>query len=87
MSITHIVLLLLVVVLIFGTKKLRNIGSDLGGAMRDFKKGLDGDEEAKAAREREEKLRADPPPATHVPPPSYVPPTHSETTEPRDRAP
>ncbi|MEZ2417130.1 twin-arginine translocase TatA/TatE family subunit [Luteibacter sp. RCC_6_2] len=79
MSITHIVLLLLVVVLIFGTKKLRNIGSDLGGAMRDFKKGLDGDEEAKAAREREEKLRADPPSSTQVPP------AHSETSEPRDR--
>ncbi len=61
MSITHIVLLLLVVVLIFGTKKLRNIGSDLGGAMRDFKKGMDGGDED-AAR-REEKLRADPPPA------------------------
>ncbi|KAF1007084.1 MAG: Sec-independent protein translocase protein TatA [Luteibacter sp.] len=60
MSITHIVLLLLVVVLIFGTKKLRNIGSDLGGAMRDFKKGMDGDEES---RREGEKLRADPPPA------------------------
>jgi sec-independent protein translocase protein TatA len=82
MSITHIVLLLLVVVLIFGTKKLRNIGSDLGGAMRDFKKGLDGDEEARQQREREEKLRADPPASTQVPP------VHSETTsEPRDRAP
>lgn len=61
MSITHIVLLLLVVVLIFGTKKLRNIGSDLGGAMRDFKKGMDGGDEE--AVRREEKLRADPPPA------------------------
>jgi sec-independent protein translocase protein TatA len=81
MSITHIVLLLLVVVLIFGTKKLRNIGSDLGGAMRDFKKGLDGDEEARQKRESEEKLRADPPPSTQVPP------AHSETSEPRDRAP
>ncbi|SFW54059.1 MULTISPECIES: twin-arginine translocase TatA/TatE family subunit [Luteibacter] len=81
MSITHIVLLLLVVVLIFGTKKLRNIGSDLGGAMRDFKKGLDGDEEARQARERDDKLRADPPPSTQVPP------AHSETSEPRDRAP
>ncbi|MGN6093332.1 twin-arginine translocase TatA/TatE family subunit [Luteibacter jiangsuensis] len=81
MSITHIVLLLLVVVLIFGTKKLRNIGSDLGGAMRDFKKGLDGDEEARQQREREEKLRADPPASTQVPP------VHSETSEPRDRAP
>ncbi|HEY4293348.1 twin-arginine translocase TatA/TatE family subunit [Luteibacter sp.] len=81
MSITHIVLLLLVVVLIFGTKKLRNIGSDLGGAMRDFKKGLDGDEEARQQREREEKLRADPPVSTEIPP------AHSESSEPRDRAP
>jgi len=81
MSITHIVLLLLVVVLIFGTKKLRNIGSDLGGAMRDFKKGLDGDEEARQQRERDDKLRADPPASTQVPP------VHSETSEPRDRAP
>ena len=81
MSITHIVLLLLVVVLIFGTKKLRNIGSDLGGAMRDFKKGLDGDEEARQQREREEKLRADPPAS------AQVPPVHSESSEPRDRAP
>jgi len=81
MSITHIVLLLLVVVLIFGTKKLRNIGSDLGGAMRDFKKGMDGDDEAREARAREEKLRADPPPV------SQVPPTRAESAEPRDRTP
>lgn len=45
MSVTHIVLLLLVVVLIFGTKKLRHMGSDLGGAMRDFKRGLNGTED------------------------------------------
>jgi sec-independent protein translocase protein TatA len=65
MSTIHIVLLVVVVVLIFGTKKLRNIGSDLGGAVRDFKKGLDGDEEAK--RQAAEQLRADPP-AEHAPP-------------------
>ncbi|MGN6482096.1 Sec-independent protein translocase subunit TatA [Luteibacter sp.] len=59
MSITHIVLLLLVVVLIFGTKKLRNIGSDLGGAMRDFKKGMDGGDEEEQRRREAEKLRAD----------------------------
>jgi sec-independent protein translocase protein TatA len=65
MSTIHIVLLVVVVVLIFGTKKLRNIGSDLGGAVRDFKKGLDGDEEAK--RQAAEQLRADPP-VEHAPP-------------------
>jgi sec-independent protein translocase protein TatA len=61
MSITHLLILLVVVVLIFGTKKLRNIGGDLGGAVRDFKKGLDGDE-AKS-QDPAERLRADPPPA------------------------
>ncbi|TBR36245.1 MULTISPECIES: twin-arginine translocase TatA/TatE family subunit [Dyella] len=61
MSITHLILLLIVVVLIFGTKKLRNIGGDLGGAVRDFKKGLDGDENAKS--KDEQRLQADPPPS------------------------
>lgn len=64
MSITHLLILLVVVVLIFGTKKLRNIGSDLGGAMRDFKKGLDGDEANNSkSSDPNERLRADPPPA------------------------
>jgi sec-independent protein translocase protein TatA len=58
MSITHLIILLIVVVLIFGTKKLRNIGSDLGGAMRDFKKGLEGEE---AKTKDEQRLQADPP--------------------------
>ena len=39
-SIWHWLIVLLVIVLIFGTKKLRNIGGDLGGAVREFKKGL-----------------------------------------------
>jgi len=39
-SIWHWLIVLLVVVLIFGTKKLRNIGADLGGAVKDFKKGV-----------------------------------------------
>ena len=36
----HWLVVLLVVVLIFGTRKLRNVGKDLGGAVHDFKKGL-----------------------------------------------
>ena len=39
-SLSHWLLLLLIVVLVFGTKKLRNVGKDLGGAVHDFKKGL-----------------------------------------------
>ncbi|MCF6319776.1 MAG: Sec-independent protein translocase subunit TatA [Proteobacteria bacterium] len=44
-SMPQLLIILLVVALIFGTKKLRNIGSDLGSAVKGFKKGLD-DEEA-----------------------------------------
>ncbi len=44
-SIWHWLIVLLVVVLIFGTKKLRNIGEDLGGAVKGFKEGMKGDEE------------------------------------------
>jgi len=44
-SIWHWLIVLLVVVLIFGTKKLRNIGEDLGGAVRGFKEGMKSDEE------------------------------------------
>ncbi len=45
LSITHLLILLAVVVLVFGTKKLRNIGSDLGGAVKGFKEGMKSEEE------------------------------------------
>ncbi len=39
-SIWHWLIVLVIVVLIFGTKKLRNIGSDLGGAVKEFKEAV-----------------------------------------------
>ena len=51
LSIWHWLIVLLVVVLIFGTKKLRNIGSDLGGAVKGFKDGMRGDEPPKSSGE------------------------------------
>ena len=39
-SIWHWAIVLLIVVLVFGTKKLKNIGSDLGGAVKGFKDGV-----------------------------------------------
>ena len=42
-SIWHWLIVLVVVLLIFGTKKLRNIGSDLGGAVKGFKEGVKDD--------------------------------------------
>jgi sec-independent protein translocase protein TatA len=40
LSIWHWIVVLVIVLLVFGTKKLRNIGSDLGGAVRGFKDGI-----------------------------------------------
>jgi len=39
-SIWHWLIVLAIVVLVFGTKKLKNIGSDLGGAVKGFKDGI-----------------------------------------------
>lgn len=44
-SIWQLLIVLGIVILLFGTKKLRNIGTDLGGAIRGFKKSMGTDEE------------------------------------------
>jgi sec-independent protein translocase protein TatA len=44
-SIWHWLIVLLVVVLIFGTKKLRNLGTDLGSAVKGFKDGMKSEED------------------------------------------
>ena len=47
-SIWHWLIVLVIVMMIFGTKKLRNMGADLGGAVRGFKEGMrEGSAEAK----------------------------------------
>jgi sec-independent protein translocase protein TatA len=52
LSIWHWLIVLLVVVMIFGTRKLRNLGSDLGGAVKGFKEGMRSeDEPAKQIKE------------------------------------
>jgi len=45
LSIWHWLIVLVVVVLIFGTKKLGNIGKDVGSAVKGFKEGMKSDEE------------------------------------------
>jgi sec-independent protein translocase protein TatA len=50
-SIWHWLIVLVIVLLVFGTKKLRNLGSDLGGAVKGFKDGMKGEEEKKPAGE------------------------------------
>ena len=58
----HLLLLLLVVVLIFGTKKLRNVGEDLGAAIKSFRKGLQSEDKADQPQ-----LKADPVSAEQAP--------------------
>jgi len=53
-SIWHWLIVLVVVVLIFGTKKLRNLGSDLGNAVRGFKDGMKSEEDKGAAAAKPE---------------------------------
>ena len=61
-SIWQLLILLLIILLLFGTKKLRNLGSDLGSALKGFRKSISDDDP-------EPKLEADPPaeetPASH----------------------
>ncbi|CAM5487528.1 Sec-independent protein translocase subunit TatA [Eoetvoesiella caeni] len=51
-SIWHWLIVLVIVALIFGTKKLRNMGEDLGGAVKGFKKGM-ADANGEAAKKPE----------------------------------
>ena len=75
-SIWHWLIVLLVVVLIFGTKKLKNIGTDLGGAVKGFKDGVQGrpapaaDAGAAAAAGDRAARRPTPTPSTSRPRPS-----------------
>lgn len=50
LSIMHWAIVLVVIVLLFGTKKLGNVGSDLGKAVKGFKDGVNGADNAAPAR-------------------------------------
>lgn len=49
-GIVQILIILLIVLLIFGTKRIRTLGSDLGGAIREFRKGVSDDDEGSEIR-------------------------------------
>lgn len=66
LSLPHILLLLGVVILVFGTSKLKNLGKDLGGAIKGFKESMKGDEE----------------PATPTPPPAQLQQTQTPPAQP-----
>jgi sec-independent protein translocase protein TatA len=62
-SIWHWIIVLVIVALIFGTKKLRNFGEDLGSAVKSFKKGM---QDPTETDQNAQQLKADP----LVPPPA-----------------
>ena len=45
LSIWHLIVVLVIVLIIFGTKKIRNLGGDLGGAIKNFKTAIKDEEE------------------------------------------
>jgi len=49
-SMWQILIILLIVILLFGTKKLRNVGGDLGAAVKGFKKGMNDEEQNDAQK-------------------------------------
>jgi len=56
LSPAHILLILVVVVLVFGTSKLKNLGKDLGGAVKGFKEAMkDPEEQARLDKEQQDR--------------------------------
>ncbi len=57
-SIWQLLIVLVIIILIFGTKKFRNLGGDLGNAVKGFKKAMS-DDEASAAKDQPKKIEDD----------------------------
>ena len=58
-SVTQLLILLVIVMLVFGTKRLRNIGSDLGSAVKGFRKGIEEEPEETEETEPEKLTKAE----------------------------
>ncbi len=53
LSIWHVLIFAIVVILLFGTSKLKNLGKDIGGAVKDFKKSVREEDEPKLLEHQE----------------------------------
>lgn len=60
-SMWQLIILLVIVVLVFGTKRLRNMGSDLGAAVKGFRKGMEDEKSDDNESGEPEKLKEDEP--------------------------
>ncbi len=58
-GITELLIILAIILLLFGTSKLKSLGSDLGSAIKGFRKAVTSDEEEKVQTEEQSRLAAD----------------------------
>ena len=63
-SMWQLLVLLLIVVLVFGTKRLRGMGSDLGAAVKGFRKGMEDEKDRDTERLEADSAGADAPPSS-----------------------
>ncbi|MCX7096155.1 MAG: Sec-independent protein translocase subunit TatA [Methylobacter sp.] len=56
LSVTHLLVVLAIVIVVFGTKRLRNIGTDLGGAIKGFRSAIKEGEESKPAEAKSDAI-------------------------------
>lgn len=54
-SVTKLLIVLAIIVVVFGTKRLKNVGADLGGAIKSFRNAMREEEEKDTAKEGEDK--------------------------------
>ncbi len=59
LSVTHLLVVLAIVVVVFGTKRLRNIGADLGGAIKGFRTAIKEGEEDKPVADKGEAIEGE----------------------------
>jgi sec-independent protein translocase protein TatA len=59
LSVTHLLVVLAIVVVVFGTKRLRNIGADLGGAIKGFRTAIKEGENDKPAEDKGEAIEGE----------------------------
>ena len=62
-GIWQLLIVLLIVVLIFGTKRLKTIGSDLGGALKSFRRAMENEDEKAKEEERSKRIESNRPDA------------------------
>jgi sec-independent protein translocase protein TatA len=58
LSIWHVVIFAIVVILLFGTSKLKNLGKDMGGAVKDFKKSIREEHQPLEQKQEEKTIQA-----------------------------